>query len=60
MIEYHIQHTKYGLLTVAGIVSFFGESETVRSNAAVFTMESVALMTGLCLRGGAETLFGSV
>ena len=60
MIEYHIHHTKSGLLIVAGIVSLFGESATVRSNSAVFFMESVALMTGFCLRGGVETVFGLV
>ena len=58
MIEYHIHHTKSGLLIVAGIASLFGESATVRSNAAVFTMEAAALMTGFFLRGGEETLFG--
>ena len=57
MIAYHIQHKKSGLLKVAGIVSFFGEPETVRSNAAVFTVEAAELIMILCLRGGVETLF---
>ena len=60
MMAYHIQHTKYGLLTVSGIVGLFGESATVRLNVAVFTVEAAALMTGLCLRVGVETLFGLV
>ena len=59
-MAYHIEHKKYGLLTVAGIVSLFVESAKVISNAAVFTMESVALMTLFCLWGGVETLFGLV
>ena len=60
MIEYQIQHTKSGLLIVAGIASLFGESATVRSNAAVFFMEVVELMTGFCLHRGVETVFGLV
>ena len=60
MMAYHIQHKKSGLLTVAGIVSLFGESATVRSNAAVFTTEAAALMTVFCLQGGVETMFGLV
>ena len=52
MMAYHIQHTKSGLLKVVGIVILFGESATVRSNAAVFNVEAAALMTALCLQGG--------
>ena len=51
MMAYKIQHTKSGMLTVTGIVSLFGESETVISNAEVFNTEAAALMTGFCLRG---------
>ena len=57
MMAYHIKHTKYVMLTVAGIVSLFGESATVISNAAVFTMEAAASMSGFYLRGGVETMF---
>ena len=50
MMAYHIQHTKYGLLTVAGIVSLFGGSATLISNAALLTMEAATLMMVLCLQ----------